>query len=353
MDDPTKFRYPELFYSPFEFPMSPPSLVLSHHTVAGQTTIIAAQMQVGQSPPNDGRTLTNTRWPIPAANGQTPNRHHSISDQGLRYSSGGSLNVDDEDEYRQPSARRYTLSTMAWNGAGNAASSTGHPPPHHNPSTGFQLGSSSYPPPSNQGQQALPPSVYYFSNGPLPTLRTMDANMPIVPSRVTWSPENTTNSVLMSHENTWLGPMDERTMVSAASVFGSSTGPQRSRTFPSLLPVPHNTWNQPPSWPNPPPQQLLPPPFIAYSSSAPSSRYLENHEPTRDSNDVSTTGNVHSSIGPPPHRMNRPSHAVRHRTLTSSIPLVTKRKPLPKIYGCESCSKKFDRPSTLKVVGVA
>lgn len=27
-----------------------------------------------------------------------------------------------------------------------------------------------------------------------------------------------------------------------------------------------------------------------------------------------------------------------------------KRKPLPKIYGCESCGKKFDRPSTLKVV---
>lgn len=29
-----------------------------------------------------------------------------------------------------------------------------------------------------------------------------------------------------------------------------------------------------------------------------------------------------------------------------------KRKPLPKIYGCDVCGKKFDRPSTLKVVSL-
>ncbi|KAG8785964.1 hypothetical protein FRC15_000340 [Serendipita sp. 397] len=55
----------------------------------------------------------------------------------------------------------------------------------------------------------------------------------------------------------------------------------------------------------------------------------------------------------------RPTLAIRRRatiagTAASSAVGVmtgTKRKPLPKIYGCayESCGKKFDRPSTLKV----
>ncbi|PVF93418.1 hypothetical protein CPB86DRAFT_111030 [Serendipita vermifera] len=52
-------------------------------------------------------------------------------------------------------------------------------------------------------------------------------------------------------------------------------------------------------------------------------------------------------------RSNRPPVSFRRRSSISAgvgTSLVVKRKPLPKIYGCETCGKKFDRPSTLKVV---
>jgi hypothetical protein len=55
-------------------------------------------------------------------------------------------------------------------------------------------------------------------------------------------------------------------------------------------------------------------------------------------------------------RSNRPPVAFRRRSSISAgvgTSLMVKRKPLPKIYGCDTCGKKFDRPSTLKVVCTA
>ena len=56
-------------------------------------------------------------------------------------------------------------------------------------------------------------------------------------------------------------------------------------------------------------------------------------------------------------RTPRPALSVRRRGSTASAivnpQVVLKRKPLPKIYGCDGCGKKFDRPSTLKVVSAA
>ena len=49
----------------------------------------------------------------------------------------------------------------------------------------------------------------------------------------------------------------------------------------------------------------------------------------------------------------RPPVIIRRRSSLSAAVSgtnVVKRKPLPKIYGCSGCGKKFDRPSTLKVV---
>lgn len=52
-------------------------------------------------------------------------------------------------------------------------------------------------------------------------------------------------------------------------------------------------------------------------------------------------------------RTSRPALGMRRRALSTSAPAsgaaISKRKPLPKIYGCDGCGKKFDRPSTLKV----
>jgi hypothetical protein len=97
---------------------------------------------------------------------------------------------------------------------------------------------------------------------------------------------------------------------------------------------------------------LLQPPLLSYpsSSSIHPSRSFENHQLVRTTHDAPyTRANVHM-VGSPVIRLSRPTHSIRHRNFTGSIPLATKRKPLPKIYSCESCSKKFDRPSTLKVV---
>jgi hypothetical protein len=134
-------------------------------------------------------------------------------------------------------------------------------------------------------------------------------------------------------------------------------GPPPGPTSSSGIMPPPSSIQHPPH-PHPPPLLTSSEiPHIGYSDATgagagyayPATRMMADTNPTPPPPPRPTV--VTSSVD----RIARPGPALsvrRRSSLSASLSgtNVVKRKPLPKIYGCEGCGKKFDRPSTLKVV---